>query len=292
MKLPFPFRPMLKPLILISSAWSLTALAAFSEDITFGPVRAQPGQKIHLVSQVDATEGTIERERDGKKEKGEIRFYRSRDLTWTFRAPAADGSRRGMVKVSSMNTETKVRIQGKDETTTEESPLNGRMISMTKLPTGDWTFDLDGSLQTLRIEREMAELTRYLKRKWYPEYAVKMGDSWEFDPVWIKGIVEKDLSQAQTIGTMRLRQIRHSAEGKTAVIAISIESTGGDFRPDGTEASAHMELKGEVAVNLQTMLEEKLTLSGTIDTRSGTVGSFVTTRVPIQLTVTKTFVRE
>lgn len=283
---------MLKPFLLSCCAVSLTAHSIHADDITFGPVRAQPGQKIHLQSQVDATQGTIEREKDGKIEKGEIRFTRSRDLTWTFRAPAADGSRRGMVKVTGMNTETRVNIQGKEEKTLDQSPLNGRMVSLSKPPNGDWVFDLDGSLKTLRIEREMDELTRYLKRKWYPEQPVKMGDSWEFDPVWLKAIIEKDLQQAQTIGTMRLRQIRHTAEGKTAVVAISVESTGGDFRPDGTEASAHMVLKGEVTVNLQTMLEEKLTLSGTISSRSGTVGSFVTTQVPIQLTVTKTFVRE
>jgi hypothetical protein len=283
---------MLKPSILLSCFWASAAVVTHADDITFGPVRAQAGQKIHLISQVDATQGTIEREMDGKVVKGDIGFSRSRDLTWTFRAPAADGSRRGMVRVTSMNTDTTVRMYGKEDKTTEQSPLNGRMISLSKPATGDWTFELDGSLQTLRIEREIGELTRYLKRKWYPEYPVKIGDSWEFDPVWIKHIIEKDLNQAQTIGTMRLRQIRHSAEGRTALISITVESTGGDFKPDGTEASAHLDLKGEVSVNLETMLEEQLTLKGTIATRVGTVGQFVTTRVPVQVSITKSFTRD
>jgi hypothetical protein len=283
---------MSKPFLLTACILTAAALVAHADSITFGTVRAQPGQKIHLQSEVDASRGTIERERDGRVEKGEISFSRARDLTWTFRAPAADGSRRGMVRIASMNTDTTVRMAGKDEKTSEQSPLNGRMISLSKPVSGDWSFDLDGSLKTLRIEREVSELTRYLKRKWYPEHPVKIGDSWEFDPIWIKSIIEKDLQQAQTIGTMRLRQIRHSAEGRTAVISITIESTGGDFRPDGTEATAHLELKGEVAVDLQTMLEKQLTLSGNITTRTGTVGQFVTTRMPIQLTVTKKFSRE
>ncbi len=197
-----------------------------------------------------------------------------------------------MVRIASMNTESTIRMAGKDEKTADQSPLNGRMISLSKPVTGDWSFDLDGSLQTLRIEREIGELTRYLKRKWYPEHPVKMGDTWEFDPVWIKAIIETDLHRAQTIGTMRLRQIRHSAEGRTALISITIESTGGDFQPDGTEATAHLELKGEVTVDLETMLEKQLTLSGNFVTRNGTVGQFVTTRVPIQISVTKTFTRE
>ena len=269
-------------------AWS----AVSADEISFGVLRAQPGQKIHLESRVVAAGGTIEREVEGGVEKGEIGFTRTRDLTWTFRAPAADGTRRGMVNIKSMNTETTVRMAGRDERIEDPSPLNGRMISMSKSPAGDWVFELDGSLKTLRIEREVEELTRYLKRKWYPEHPVKMGDSWEFDPVWLKATIEKDLQSAQTIGTMRLRQIRHSAEGRTALISISVESTGGDFRADGTEASAHLALKGEVSVDLETMLEKQLTLSGTIATRSGTVGRFVTTRVPIELTITKKFVRD
>lgn len=278
--------------LLATCICAVAVMAVRAENITFSPVRAQPGQKIHLLSQVDATQGTIEREIDGKVEKGQISFSRTRDLTWTFRNPEADGTRRGMVRIASMNTDTMVRMRGKDEKNSEQSPLNGRMIALSKPVSGDWSFDLDGSLQTLRIEREIAELTRYLKRKWYPEYAVKIGDTWEFDPVWIRAIIEKDLHRAQSIGTMRLRQIRHSAEGRTALIAITIESTGGDFRPDGTEESANIELKGEVTVDLETMLEKQLTLTGKITTRSGTVGQFVTTRVPIQLSVTKTFTRE
>jgi hypothetical protein len=283
---------MSKSSLLSACLWSVALVGAHAENITFGSVRAQPGQKIHLVSQVDATQGTVEREIDGKVEKGQISFSRTRDLTWTFRAPAADGSRRGMVRIASMNTDTTVRMGGKDEKTSEQSPLNGRMISLSKPVSGDWSFDLDGSLQTLRIEREIGELTRYLKRQWYPEHPVKIGDTWEFDPVWIKAIIEKDLQRAQSIGTMRLRQIRHSAEGRTALIAITIESTGGDFRPDGTEATAHLDLKGEVTVDLETMLEKQLTLSGNLTTRNGTVGQFVTTRVPLQLSVAKTFTRE
>jgi len=277
-------------------AWMVAVMGMWSavsaDEISFGVLRAQPGQKIHLESRVEAAGGTIEREVEGGVEKGEIGFTRTRDLTWTLRAPAADGTRRGMVKITSMNTDTTVRMAGKEERTEDPSPLNGRMISMSKTPAADWEFELDGSLKTLRIEREMEELTRYLKRKWYPEHPVKMGDSWEFDPVWLKATIEKDLHQAQSIGTMRLRQIRHSVEGRTAVISISVESTGGDFRPDGTEASAHIVLKGEVTVDLETMLERQLTLSGTIATRSGTVGRFVTTRVPIDLTITKKFVRD
>lgn len=283
---------MSKPSALLTCLWAAVTLAAHADDITFGPVRAQPGQKIHLKSQVDATQGTIEREVDGKLVKGEISFARSRDLTWTFRAPSEDGSRRGMVRITSMNADTTIRMNGKEDKTTDPSPLNGRMIALSKPIRGDWTFDLDGSLKTLRIEREIGELTQYLKRDWYPKHPVKIGDSWEFDPVWIKMIIEKDLQNAQIIGTMRLRQIRHSAQGRTAIVSITIESTGGDFRPDGTETSAALDLKGEATINLETMLEEQLTLNGSFSTRIGTVGQFVTTRVPIQLSVTKSFTRD
>lgn len=279
------------PRILACAILAATPFVSANE-IVFGPVLAQPGQKIRLVSRTEGVGGSIKREQDGKVLQGGFDLIRNRELTWTFRAPAADGTRRGMARIVFMNTDTNATLDGKSEKTSEASPLNGKIVAFSKPPGGEWKFELDGSLQTLRIEGEIAELTQYLKRKWYPEHAVKIGDSWEFDPLWVKMILQKDLQNAQTIGTMQLRQIRHTAQGRSALVSMNIESSGGDFQADGTETTASIDLKGEVLVNLQTMLEEQLTLQGTLRSRKGTVGAFTTTELPIRIHVTKSFVRE
>lgn len=268
------------------------SLVHAGQGIVFGPVKAQPGQCVRLVSNSSSDSGTVEMTRDGRTVRGGMRISRERDLSWTFRDPAPDGTRRGMVSVQKIHTLTTVTLDGREEKSEDNSPLTGKMFAMTKAPAGDWKFELDGSLPLRRVRREIDELTLYLKRQWYPERMVRVGDSWEFDPAWIRMIVEKDLHKAQTIGTMKLRQIRRSAEKDIAVIDVSVRSTGGDFRADGTEAKASVELSGQVMVDLRTMLDEKLELKGTVVSSSGTFNDSKKVTLPVELVVTKTFVRD
>jgi len=163
---------------------------------------------------------------------------------------------------------------------------------MSKTPTGDWKFELDGSVPLTRVKTEIEELTVYLKRDWYPAKAVELGEAWEFDPAWVKMILEKDLAKAKTIGTMRLRQIRRAAGRQLAVIDISIRGTGGDFQSDGTEATATVDLSGQVTVNLDIMLDESLELTGTVTTGTDRVIEATKVTLPIKLVVTKSFIRD
>ncbi len=284
----------------MSPSFSLPSLAAIfalalsaapaSADVTFGPVLAGAGQSVRLVSHATTGGGTIKLEKDGRASNGTIAYSRDRNLTWTFRETAADGSLRGMVTVAKIATFSTVTIDGKVEKSDETSPLNGKMFAMGKAVRGDWKFELDGSVPMREIDNEISELTLYLQRKWYPQRRVKLGESWEFDPAWIRMLIERDLKNAQTIGTMNLRQIRHSANGNYAILNVSVRSTGGDFRPDGTETSAQIELSGEVAVNLKTMLDESLELKGTVISRTGKPGNLKTVTLPVHLEVIKTLV--
>lgn len=269
---------------------AVLALAAgpLHADVLFGQVIAGPGKSINLVSNARSEGGTIEVEKDGRVSKGDIVHSRQRDLSWTFREPAADGAQRGMLSVARISTVSTITLDGKPETTEDFSPLSGKMIAMSKPAGGDWKFELDGSVPMHRIDKEISELKLYLNRKWYPTRSVKLGESWEFDPAWIRMIIERELENAQTIGTMRLRQLRKTAGKDTAVIDVSVRSTGGDFRADGTATNAQLELNGQIVVNLKTMLDESLELSGTLVKRSGKPGDSKTITLPLRLSVTKT----
>lgn len=276
----------------VSAATLFAIISPASAGITLGPVRGQPGESVRLVTFSETTGGTIQRNYLGESTTGKIEITRERDLVWTFRAPAADGTRRGMVRVPKITTTTKTTVNGKEERTTDQSPLVGKMFAMSKSPTGDWSFELDGSLPLARIQSEIEELKVYLKRDWYPAREINVGDSWEFDPSWIRMTIEKDVSKAQTIGTMKLRQVRNSATRRLAVIDVSIRSTGTDFRPDGVEADASVDLKGEVIVNLDTMLDELLELKGTIITTQVKGAETTKVKLPIRLIATKSFVKD
>jgi hypothetical protein len=236
--------------------------------------------------------GTIQRTYLGKTTSGRMELTRERDLVWTFRAPAADGTRRGMVRVPKITTTTRTVINGKEEVVTDTSPLVGKMFAMSKSPSGDWSFELDGSLPLARVRSEIDELKVYLKRDWFPTREINVGDSWEFDPAWIRMTIEKDVSRAQTIGTMKLRQVRISARRRLAVIDVSIRSTGSDYRPDGIKADESVELRGELLLNLATMLDEALELKGTVTTSTVKGAETVKVTLPIRLMVTKSFVRD
>jgi hypothetical protein len=269
-----------------------STLALAGQGITFGPVRAQPGESIRLISQSTSDGGTVEMTRDSRTVRGTLRMSRERDLSWTFRDPAPDGSRRGMVSVARIASSTTMKLDGREEKSEDASPLNGKMFAMTKAPAGDWKFELDGSVPLRRIRKEIEELTVYLKRQWYPQRMVKVGDSWEFDPAWIRMIIEKDLHKAQTIGTMKLRQVRRSVGKDVAVIDVSVRSTGADFQADGSEAKAQVELSGQIMVDLRTMLDESLELKGTVVSSSGKIGDSKKVTLPVHLVVKKSFVRD
>jgi len=260
--------------------------------ITFGPLRAKPGESVRLVTHSETQGGTIEKTVEGKTSRGTIDVTRDRELIWTFRQPTEDGTVRGMVRVPKLTASTKTVINRKAENFAESSPLTGKMFAMTKPPKGEWSFQLDGSVPLTQIKTEIDEMKVYLKRDWYPSHEVKLGDSWEFDPTWIKMIIERNLDKAQTIGTMSLRQIRSSTTNQTAVIDIAIHSSGGDFHKDGTEVIGTVELSGQVVVNLATMLDESLTLKGTVTTTTDRVIESSKMTLPISLVATKSFVRD
>lgn len=267
-------------------------LSPATAGIVFGPIRGQPGESVRLLTHSETTGGTIAKTRDGRTTNGTIAITRDRDLVWTFRNPGTDGTRRGMVKVAELATASKTVINGKEDKAADTSPLKGKLFAMSKTPTGDWKFELDGSVPLSRVKAEIDELTVYLKRDWYPAKSVELGESWEFDPAWVKMIIEKDLVKAQTIGTMRLRQVRRAVGRELAIIDISIRSTGGDFRADGTESAATIELTGQVTVNLVTMLDESLELTGTVTTSTDNVSEVTKVVLPIKLAVTKSFIRD
>lgn len=275
------------------TAVALAALCSTaSAGIVFGPVRGKPGQSVRLVTHAETPGGTLQKTIGGKSSAGTILLTRERELVWTFRDPAADGTRRGMVKVTNISTTSKTVIDGRTENLGDTSPLVGKMFAMSKPPKGDWKFELDGSVPLVRVQKEIDELKVYLKRDWYPARDLNVGDTWEFDPAWVKMVIQRDFSSAQTIGTMRLRQVRNSFTRRLAVIDVSIQSTGAKFQSDGSSGEGTIDLSGQVTVNLDTMLDESLELKGTITTTSSKAGEKTLMKLPVRLVATKSFVRD
>ena len=109
-------------------------LSSATAGITIGPVHGQPGRVSGSSRFPKPRAAPSRRAISAESSSGKVEITRERDLVWTFRAPAADGTRRGMVRVPSFTTTSKTVIDGKEEKTTDESPLVGKMFSMSKSP--------------------------------------------------------------------------------------------------------------------------------------------------------------
>lgn len=258
--------------------------------VIFHPPVPQPGKSIRLTSLSETPGGKYTRTNLDGESSGALTITGSRDLVWTMREPEADGTRRGMLHVKEIATRTVTQIGGKQELGEQTSPLNGRMLALTRPPGGEWKLDPGNAVPTKEILTELEELGFYLKRSWFPPRAVVVGDSWEFDPAWVKYLIHRDVHKAQVIGVMKLRQLRNTGDGRSAMVDFTISGAGEELRADGTKATAKLELKGHVVVNLQTMLEEVLEATGTLESSIGKAIESTTTTLPIQLRVTRSFV--
>ncbi len=284
----------MKPLLLTGLILFGVSSTTLHAGITFGPVKGKQGEIVRMVSHSEAPGGTIRMQSKGVDTTGVMLMTRDRDLTWSFQDPGLDGSRRGIARISKITTSTSIRINGQEEKSVDKSLLSGTTLKVTKPPGGNWNFELhgEGILPLSRVRNELEELRVYLKREWFPTREVNVGDTWNFNPAWVQQVIERDLTQTKTTGTMKLRQINDGIFGKTAVIDVWIQSAGKKTRADGGESSADIDLRGQLKVNLKTMLDEQLDLSGTVISTTKGKGEARTVNLPIRLKVTKSFVKE
>ena len=265
----------------------ITVSGVSANPITFAPVKVQPGESIRLVASSNAANGTITKWIGAEPRSGQIDMSRDKELHWTFRAPEADGTRRGMVKAVRLSSSETLKIGGQEEKSEYVSTLTGKLFTMTKPPVGEWEFKLDGAALGVDGRKDINELKSYLKRQWFPDHPVKTGDSWEFDPAWIKSVIERDLGDALTIGTMTLSEVRKSTTRSTATIGITIRSSGEGFQKDGSLSEASVDLKGKMVVNLETMLDESLELEGTVTKTTRETKDTTKVTLPVRIVVTK-----
>jgi len=259
--------------------------------VTFGPPKLESGQSVRLVVRSEVAKGSVESSSPTGSSGGAIKILRERDLFFTLQDPAADGSTRVMMRVPKFESTTTINLGGVPDTTTERSPLVGMQLAAVRGADGGWTFTGDGNPITNQAKAELEELTAYQSRNWFPDRELNIGDSWEFDPAWLRLVIQRDLKGAQMLGTMKLRQIRRSRLAQFAVVDIDIRSSGANLDSSGRATGATVALTGEARINLKTMLDEKVELSGTIDMQSHDGGKRTTFHLPIRMSATKTIER-
>lgn len=172
-------------------------------------------------------------------------------------------------------------IAGKKDRKTIESPLVGETVTGMQDAMGTWKMFLDqvaGAEQSALIE----ELESYEKRRWFVEQPVRVGDSWDFNPSFIKHMMERDLKGAKVKAKMKLKEVRQLNGKEVGIVSFSINSIGVTHDSD-----ASITLNGEVEIDLERMFDYKVTMQGNMVTASTHKGVTTVVKSPIKYLVTK-----
>jgi len=151
-----------------------------------------------------------------------------------------------------------------------------------------WRLFLKGGTANSQQATELIEIESYENRQWYQNSPVKVGDTWFIQPQFIRNFIERDMGPAIIKATMTFKSIEIIDGEKTAVLEFKINSQVRKEAANNTRtASAIANLKGTLYVALDTMLDKKLTMVGTLHTTLRQGGVTTITKSPVTYIVTK-----
>lgn len=277
---------MMRPPCLAAAA-VLALSAAAPAGVQFGPPILQPGERIRLIARTVSNQGTLETRSPDGNTRAAMEYLREREVLWTLQERAPDGSQSVMVRLPRFATVSTLTVNDRPDVRTEISPLTDKLLSATRDKAGKWVFTTDGRVLGPRDREVVEELSAYQDRAWFPEREVQVGESWEFDPKWIKLLIQRDLRDALAVGTMTLREVRRTRSAQTAMVDILIRSSGTQTTASYRETNATVQLRGRAVINLLTMLDESLELEGTIHSETSDGSRRTILDMPVRLSAVK-----
>ncbi|MEM1084445.1 MAG: hypothetical protein AAGI48_09990 [Verrucomicrobiota bacterium] len=175
-------------------------------------------------------------------------------------------------------------VNGKTENKT--GPLEAKSPKARKNGAGNWTFSLEGTaLGEAADDLEM--LGAFENRKWLPERKVAIGESWNFEPSFIRRSLQRDIPNPQVTGVMKLREIGTAPDGtRQAIIDCFIRGGGRSETPTGATVTAETGLVGNLTVNLDQPGRMRFYLNGKLATGVAKPGDSAKVMMPLNLSVT------
>jgi hypothetical protein len=162
--------------------------------------------------------------------------------------------------------------------------LEGKTAKALKNGAGNWTFSLADAIAYGEAADDLEMLGAFENRKWLPGRKVAIGESWNFNPSFIRRALQRDVPNPQVIGIMKLRKVEKARDGtRQAIIDCYIRGGGDTTLADGSVADAETGLAGNLTVNLDQPARMRFYLSGKLDT--GTTQGTQTARATIPLSM-------
>ena len=265
--------------------FSLISLA-YGQSYLLKPYQAPPGQTVVARSSSDASGGQITVLSGGVVQKGEVSIKRQR--TFERRLIGTGPTAKLEYTVLIDQTYKTTTLGGKSNTSTKAGALTGQIAYGLRDDMSRWRLFLKGKTATNQQAVELVELESYENRRWFQGVPVKVGQTWFIEPSFIRNFIERDMGPALIEATMTFKAIEIMDGERTAVLHFSIKSQvrkeeGNSFRT----SSAIANLNGTLYLSLDTMLDKKLTMTGTLTTTVRQSGVSTVLKSPVTYIVTK-----
>ena len=175
-------------------------------------------------------------------------------------------------------------IDGKPDSKT--GGLQGKTAKALRNGAGNWTFSLTGSAAYGEAANDLEMLGAFENRKWLPGRKVAIGESWNFNPNFIRRILQRDVPNPQVIGIMKLRKVDKAPDGtRQAIIDCYIRGGGKKALTGGAVADAETGLAGSLTVNLDQPGRMRFYLSGRLNTGTTKGGESARAILPLNMSV-------
>jgi len=257
-----------------------------SGSVLFQPFHVPAGKVLVTRSTSDASGGQISVIHGSSVQKGTLSIKRSR--MYERRILGAGLTAKLEYNILGDNIHRSTTMGGATDTEDYKGALLGHVVYGILDDMGRWRLFLKGGTATNRQARELIEIESYENRQWYQKTPVKIGDSWSINPQFIRNFIERDMGPTTIQAKMTFKSVEVIDGERTAVLEFDIHSQARKKSANNAQTSSvTVNLKGTLYVALDTMLDKKLTLVGTLHTTLRQNGVTTLTKSPVTYIVTK-----
>lgn len=245
-----------------------------------------PGQAVVIRASSDASGGQITVMNGSHVQKGTSAIKRQRTIERKIVGAGPTAKLEYTVLID--QTFRDMQLGGKRDTSTQSGELVGQVVYGLRDDMSRWRLFLKGKTASNQQAKELIELESYENRRWFQATPVKVGETWFIEPSFIRNFIERDMGPALIEAKMTLKAIEMIDGERTAVLPFTIKSQarkeeGSNFRT----SSAIANLSGTLYVALDTMLDKKMTMTGTLTTTVRQAGTSSLIKSPVTYIVTK-----
>ncbi|WP_353415644.1 hypothetical protein [Haloferula helveola] len=243
------------------------------------PLQEPPVETPLAVETISVAKGvTTTRTVDGKVMRHTADVVRWREWDRTF----TDDALGGIVRYRMKRDEIATKVNGEESKT--DGPLAGKIALGRKTGAGNRTFSLSERTAVGDQVDELVAMASIENRNWLPNRHVKIGETWEFTPQFVRAALRRDVPNSVAVGLAELVDVKKLPDGsREALVKLVIRGGGEAAKGPNNVVGAEGLISGNLTVNLERPGELVLRLNGTLVSEAQVGDADSIARVPITL---------